>query len=389
MRRLRLFLLVFWVVPFTSAQGANTSAATPPAQTRQQTPTQATPAAGAQQAPAAVADNAVRAWLKRPPLNPASLATLSPEAVCRQLPGLLNNPAPPAGTTVNFQNRVERHSTPTTRRYTYPVTFPGNRLSVLEVNLKKQNGRWQPVRIGVQTSPQGTTIPAVLQGPAAAWIFAAFSLLFIYLLVRPSFFRRWLAEGWGYLREHRRLSIVTILVLYGLFGLGVFTGANLPPVCARTVTQLVQEGVSQLGAAQAYDSGNVARAAVVTLYQNFVMGAVVTTYGLAFISFGVLAYIFNGARFLALGVPFGFLTQSDPATLLSIVILILVELMAYVLVTAGGGMLLVTLIRGGLPAFRLAFRKLTLMLPLAFLLLVIGAWYEALIIILPRLLGGT
>ena len=355
----------------------------------QQTPAAPTVQAGQARAPAGVADNAVRAWLERAPFNPVSLSTLSPEEVCRQLPTLLNNPAPPAGTTVNFQNRVERESTPTTRRYTYPVTFPGERLAVLEVNLKNQDGRWQIENVGIQTNAQAPTIPAVLQGPAAAWIFAAFSLLFIYLLVRPSFFRRWLAEGWGYLREHRRLTILTILLLYGLFGLGVFTGANLPPVCAQTVTQLVEEGVSQLGAAQAYESGNVARAAVVTLYQNFVMGAVVTTYGVAFISFGVLAYILNGARFLALGVPFGFLTQSDPATLLSIAILILVELMAYVLVTAGGGMLLVTLIRGGLAGFRLAFRKLTLMLPIAFLLLVIGAWYEAAIIILPQLLGGN
>ena len=347
------------------------------------------PVAGQGNAPAAVADNAVRAWLKRAPLNPATLAGLPPEEVCRQLPTLLNNPAPPAGTTVNFQNRVARESSQTTRRYTYPVTFPGERLSVLEVTLKRQNGRWQAENVGLQTSARTPTIPAVLQGPAAAWVFAAFSVFFLYLLVRPSFFRRWLAEGWGYLREHRRLSIITILLLYGLFGLGVFTGANLPPVCARTVTQLVEQGVSQLGAAQAYESGNVARAAVVTLYQNFVMGAVVTTYGVAFISFGVLAYVFNGVRFLVLGVPFGFLTQSDPATLLSIVILILVELMAYVLVTAGGGMLLVTLIRGGFSAFRLAFRKLTLMLPIAFLLLVIGAWYEAVIIILPRLLGGS
>ena len=347
------------------------------------------PVAGQGNTPAAAADNAVRAWLKRAPLNPTALAGLPPEEVCRELPALLNNPAPPAGTTVNFQDRVVRENTETTRRYTYPVTFSGNRLSVLEVTLKRQSGRWQAENVGVQTSAQGPTIPAVLQGPAAAWVFAAFSVFFLYLLVRPSFFRRWLAEGWGYLREHRRLSIITVLLLYGLFGLGVFTGANLPPVCAQTVTQLVEQGVSQLGAAQAYESGNVARAAVVTLYQNFVMGTVVTTYGVAFISFGVLAYILNGARFLVLGVPFGFLTQSDPTTLLSIVILILVELMAYVLVTAGGGMLLVTLIRGGFPAFRLAFRKLTLMLPIAFLLLVIGAWYEAAIIILPRLLGGN
>ena len=340
-------------------------------------------------APAAVADNAVRAWLKRTPFSPVTLAGLPTEEVCRQLPTLLNNPAPPAGTTVNFQNRVARESTEATRRYTYPVTFPGDRLSVLEVTLKRQNGGWRAENVGLQTTAQAPTIPAVLQGPAAAWVFAALSLVFLYLLIRPSFFRRWLAEGWGYLREHRRLSIITVVLLYGLFGLGVFTGANLPPVCAQTVTQLVEQGVSQLGAAQAYESGNVARAAVVTLYQNFVMGTIVTTYGVAFISFGVLAYILNAARFLALGVPFGFLTQSDPATLLSIVILILVELMAYVLVTAGGGMLLVTLIRGGFAAFRLAFRKLTLMLPIAFLLLVIGAWYEAAIIILPRLLGGS
>ncbi len=385
MRRLFLALLLFTAL--SAVQGAPTAAGQ--SQTLpQQTPAAPTAQAGQTRAPAAVADNAVRAWLAREPFDPVTLSSLSPEAVCRQLPTLLNNPAPPAGTTVNFENRVERDSTPEARRYTYPVTFPGERLAVLEVNLKNQDGRWQIANVGVQTNVQTPTIPAALQGPVAAWIFAAFSLLFIYLLVRPSFFRRWLAEGWGYLREHRRLTIVTISLLYGLFGLGVFTGANLPPVCAQTVTQLVEEGVSQLGAAQAYESGNVARAAAATLYQNFVMGAVVTTYGVAFISFGVLAYILNGARFLALGVPFGFLTQSDPATLLSIAVLILIELMAYVLVTAGGGMLLVTLIRGGLAGFRLAFRKLTMMLPIAFLLLVIGAWYEAAIIILPRLLGG-
>ncbi len=169
----------------------------------------------------------------------------------------------------------------------------------------------------------------------------------------------------------------------------MLTGANLPPECSQTITQLVEQGVSQLGAAQAYESGNVARAAVVTLYQNFVMGAVVTTFGFAFISFGLLAYLVNGLRFLALGLPFGFLTQADPVTLVTVLILIIVELMAYVLVTAGGGMLLTTLFRQGFGNFRLAFRKLTMMLPLAFLLLVIGAWYEAAVIILPRLFAGS
>lgn len=357
--------------------------------------------------PAVVADRAVREWLAREPLNPLALSGLEPEEVCRQLPTLIENPAPPAGTTVNFADRVERDPVPSgtetssengtetskaagdKRRYTYPVTFPGERLGVLEVTLQRSEGRWQAERVGPQQTLQTPTIPAVLQTPAAAWIFGVLSLGFFYLLVRPSFFRRWLAEGWGYVREHRRLSIVTTMVLYGLFGLGVLTGANLPPECAQTIMQFVEEGVSQLGAAQAYESGNVARAAVVTLYQNFVMGAVVTTYGVAFISFGVLAYVLNGARFLALGLPFGFLTQADPGTLVTVLILIVVELMAYVLVTAGGGMLLVTLVRGGFGGFRLAFRKLTMMLPLAFLLLVIGAWYEAAVIILPRLFAGS
>lgn len=338
--------------------------------------------------PAAAADRAVRNWLERPPFDPLSLSGRPLDEVCRELPALVNNPAPPAGTRVNFANRVERTATPTARRYTYPVTFPSERLAVLEVRLTREGGAgaWQVERVGVQGGTQ-STIPAPLQNPAAGWVFAALSAGFLVLLVRPSFFRRWLAEGWGYLSEHRRLVIGTFVSLYGLFGLGLWTGSSLPPVCGEAIIGLVQEGVEQLGAADAYRSGNVARAAVVTLYQNFVMGTLVTTYGVAFISFGVLAYLVNGLRFLALGVPFGF-TPADPLTILVIAVLIVVELSAYVLVTAGGGMFLVTLVRKGFGNFRLALRKLTMMVPLAFLLLVIGAWYEAAVLILPTLLGG-
>ena len=338
--------------------------------------------------PAAAADRAVRGWLERPPFDPLSLSGRPLEEVCRELPALVNNPAPPAGTRVNFANRLEREVSGEARRYTYPVTFPSERLAVLEVTLTREGGAgaWQVERVGVQGGAQ-STIPAVLQNPAAGWVFAALSAGFLVLLVRPSFFRRWLAEGWGYLREHRRLVIGTFVLLYGLFGLGLLTGRSLPPVCGEAIIGLVQEGVEQLGAADAYESGNVARAATVTLYQNFVMGTLVTTYGVAFISFGVLGYVINGFRFLALGVPFGF-TPADPLTILLIGILIVVELSAYVLVTAGGGMLLVTLVRKGFGNFRLALRKLTMMVPLALLLLVIGAWYEAAVLILPRLLGG-
>lgn len=339
--------------------------------------------------PAAAADEAVRAWLTREPLNPVALAGVPPEELCRELPGLLENPPPPQGTTVNFGNRVERPAEdPSMRRYTYPVTFPGERLAVLEVTLQQEGETWTPTRVGLQQGAQTPSIPAFFQTPVASWGFVLLTLGLLYALARPSFLRRWLAEGWGYIKAHRRLVIGTVALLYGLFALGVFSGANLPPECQVAIAEFVERGVSGLGATEAYESGNVARAAVVTMYQNFVMGTLVTTYGVAFISFGVLAYLLNGARFLALGLPFGFLTQADPVTLLAVLILIVVELMAYVLVTAGGGMLLATLIRQGFGGFRLAFRKLTMMLPIAFLLLVVGAWYEAAIIILPALLGA-
>lgn len=252
--------------------------------------------------------------------------------------------------------------------------------------MREEGNAWNAERVGLQREPT-PTIPAFFQTPVAAWGFVLLTLGLLYGLARPSFFRRWLAEGWGYVKAHRRLVIGTVALLYGLFTLGVFSGAALPPVCQAAISEIVARGVAGLGATEAYESGNVARAAVVTMYQNFVMGTLVTTYGVALISFGALAYLLNGARFLALGLPFGFLTQADPVTLLAVLVLIVVELMAYVLVTAGGGMLLATLVREGFGGFRLAFRKLTMTLPIAFLLLVIGAWYEAAIIILPTLLG--
>lgn len=350
---------------------------------------QETPAATSATPPAAAADSAVRAWLNRAPFDPMALSRLPPNEICQQLPELVADPPPPDGTTVNFDDRKVYPGSATARRFTYPIAFPNGRLEVLEVKLTRQNGVWQSTRVGLpESATSGPTIPAIFQTPAAAVGFVVLSLLVVYGLVRPSFFRRWLAEGWGYIREHRRLTIATVVILYGLFGLGVWAGSNLPPTCEQAIVTIVNEGVSQLGAAQAYESGNVARAAVVTLYQNFLMGSVVTTFVPAALTLGTFAYIFNGARFLTLGLPFGFALDNDAYTLITVAILILVELMAYVLVTAGGGMLLLTIARGGLKAFGKGYRKLVMMLPIAFLLLVIGAWYEAAIIILPQLLGG-
>lgn len=60
----------------------------------------------------------------------------------------------------------------------------------------------------------------------------------------------------------------------------------------------------------------------------------------------------------------------------------MLELTAYFLVVAGGGMLLSTVVRKGLGAYGVGLRKLVSVLSIALVLLLVGAWYEAAVIIL-------
>lgn len=349
------------------------------------------PAAWAQFAsgpePERVADEAVEAWLEQPAPDLMTLASLPPEEVCESLPDMLTNPPAREGTHVNLDDRRELPTeTPDTLLYSYPATLPDGSLQRVEVTLLREGEVWEARKVSYRIDAPDVGIPDVFQTPLAGWLFVAFSLYLVYLTVRPTFFRRWLAEGWAAIRRYRGLVIGTVIALYGLFGLGALTGANLPEACAVAVSSFLETSLEELGATQAYESANIPRAAVVTTYQNFVMGTLVTTFGPA-VLFGIPAYLFNGFRFFALAIPFGFLEGITPLSLLFVLILILVELMAYVLVTAGGGMFLMTLIRKGFSGFQEGFRNLALMLPIALVLLVIGAWYEATVIILPALLA--
>ena len=336
------------------------------------------------QSPEAAADNAVQEWLDRPSTNLTALSGLPTEQLCQQLPSLLGSPPPPEGTRVNFDDRVERETeTEDTRRYTYPVTFPNERLEVLEVTLQRegQEGAWSAADVGVQTDGGGT-IPRVFQQPLTAWIFILFSLYFVYLLVRPSFFRRWLSEGWALLKGYRALVIGTFIAMFGLFAVGLGVGANLPPVCQGAISGFVQTTVEELGAAEAYGSGNVARAAVVTLYQNFVMGTLVTTFSVTFITLGIgrvplqRAALFGRSVFLWLS---GRRGATQP----------LVRAHPHRRRTLG-------LCRGhggwrylphdgdsaGVQGLSGRCKASHLHAPIAFLLLMLGAWYEAAVIIL-------
>lgn len=330
--------------------------------------------------PEATADAAVQAWLEREPVDLTTIVSLPPEEVCAALPGLLRSPPPQEGTTVNLDDRRELDDDdPDRRRYTYSAVRPPEQLEVVEVQLERRGDLWFATDVGYRV-PTGGGGRAWLQRPLFGWLFVAFTVAVVALLIRPSFLRRWLASGAAVVREHRGIVIGTMAFLYGVFALGAFTGSQLPGECGDAILELVEVAVTSVGATEAYASGNLARAAVVTFYQNFVVVTLSVTFSLALL-FGVPAYLLASLSFFVQAIPFGLLGSATPVELVFVLILLGLELTAYFLVVAGGGILLATLIRKGFRGLQSAFTRLALMLPIAMLLLLIGAWYEALVLI--------
>ena len=365
------------------------------------------------------ADAAVREWLSRATTSILPSASLSAEEICRQLPNLVGSrAAPPAGTEVRIEDRVERASNdPDVRVFTYAAVRPLDKLDVVEVRLRRAETAAEPATgtvpgaptepateprldtdaaasepgaaeewavefVGFRSTLELSGVRAWLQTPTAWWLFSAFTLLvLIQLLTRGSLLRRWLAAGRAVIAQHRRLVIITLALLYGAFGMGALLGSALPDECEVAIVEVVTTAVTSLGATDAYSSGNVARAAVTTFYQNFVVVTMSVTFSLAAL-FGVPAYLFAGLSFFAQGIPFGLVGGAGVLESVLILILLVLELTAYFLVVAGGGMLLATLFSPGEGRMVRAYRKLLLMLPIAGLLLLVGAWYEPIILIL-------
>jgi hypothetical protein len=346
--------------------------------------------------PEQVADNAVRAWLETPQTNLMDLAGRPPEEVCAELPQLLASPAPPEGSSVNFEDRKEQEtSDENVRRYTYSATLPvrvlgrdaGEGLEVISVTLTREGDTWQAERITYQSLQQPGGMRQWLQTRTASIVFIAFTLYILFLLFnRNSFLRKWLVQGRSVIRAHRGLVIGTMVALYLIFGLGMLTGSNLPNTCQNAVMEVLTTAITMTGATQAYGSQNLATAAAVTFYQNFGVVSLSLLFGSG-LFFGFLAYLIAAFQFFSLGIPFGFSLGGGFGQLIFVLVLLLLELTAYFLIVAGGGILLVTVVRKGIRAFGEGVRNSALMLPFALLLLLLGAWYEAGVIILPQILG--
>ncbi len=331
--------------------------------------------------PEAVADETVEAWLARPAVVLTDLLGMETEAMCAELPGMVLAPPPPAGTRVNIEDRRPAEVDDTeARSFTYSAVRPGDQLDVVRVELVRDGDVWQAVSVGFRVARVAPG-RAWLADPATGAIFLALSLLVLVLLVRPSPARRSVGRAIGFVREHRRLVAGTMIVLYGAFAIGVWSGAALPPACEDAVLIVLGQALGQVGATSALASGEPMRLAVTIFYQNF--GVVTLLLFWLGLLFGVPAYLLAIPQFFANGLPFGVLYEATgPLALLGTILLIVIELTAYFLVVAGGGMLLVTLIRNGFGGFSLAIRKITHMLLLAGVLLLVGAWYEVGLILL-------
>ena len=332
--------------------------------------------------PEAVSDAAVATWLEREPVAIAELASLPAAEVCRRLPEALQAPPPPTGTRVLVEDRrrLEADLEDDRRAFTYAAVRPSDALDVVQVDLLEAEGVWKVERVGFRTTAELTGMRAWVQTPAASGAFVALTLLVLLGLARPSPLRRGLALGLATARRHRTTVLLTMAVLATTFTLGAGTGAALPPECDAAVLAIVTSAVDQVGAQQAYGSGDVARAATVTFYQNFV----VVTFSVHFfltLLLGVPSYLVAVPQFFVLGIPFGLLAGSSLAALLPLFVLLAIELTAYFLVISGGGIVLGTLFRRGFGAYPVAVRQAASLLVPAGLLLLAGAWYEAMLLV--------
>ena len=332
--------------------------------------------------PEAVADAAVLVWLEREPIAIAELAALPAEEICRRLPETLQAPPPPPGTRVVLEDRRRLELDPDDERraYTYAAVRPGDVLDVVQVDLMPADEGWRVERVAFRTTGELTGMRAWLQTPAASGAFVALTLLVLFGLARPSPLRRGLAMGLATVRRHRTTVLVTMVLLYVTFALGAAAGAALPSECDAAVLAVIEGAVDQLGAGQAYGSGDVARAAVVTFYQNFV----VVTFSVHFfltLLLGVPSYLLAVPQFFLLGLPFGLVGAGSLLSLVPVVALIALELTAYFLVISGGGVVLGTVFRRGFGAYPSAARQAASLLVPAGLLLLAGAWYEAVLVV--------
>ncbi|UCH27840.1 MAG: hypothetical protein JSV66_09425 [Trueperaceae bacterium] len=331
--------------------------------------------------PEAVADDAVRSWLEQEQPTLQSVSNLTTAEVCQLLPDLVQNPPPEPNTKVNFDDRLELETGDAdVRRFTYSAVRPNDQLEVVQVTLERHEEGWSATQVGYRL-PANRQGRQWLQNPLVGWIFTAFSLYVLFLLMTPSFLRQWLSIGLKAIREHRGLVLFTMVLLYSVMVLGTLTGRQLPDECGDAVLTIVTSTLDSIGLTDALGSGSVIRTASFIFYQNFVVVTLSVTFSLALL-FGIPAYLFSMMSYFVQPIAWTILGAFSGPQVIPFLTLLLLELTAYFLIVAGGGMFLSTLLKKGFGSLSEGFTKLALMLPIAMILLLIGAWYESVLVLM-------
>jgi hypothetical protein len=367
----------------TTGSAGVTGTAAPAGATGTTASAPAGPAVPADPAADAAADRAVREWLAgKFRLDPASAAgRLDPLEAARQIVSFAPVPGDPR---VSFDLRSVAAADGERRLYHYPLTSDAGD-ETLEVTLARSNGAWSPS--AVQRGGEGSAIPGFVTGPAGAWLFLAITAALAYGVLAPTLWRRWLVEGWAVMRAHRGVFVFTNALLYGLFALGLLVGVLAPGV-SEALQDVFSSALQQGGIDEAL-RGGVVKAAFGIAYFNFTNGAFLTTF-LPGTVLGGLAYLINAVRNFVLSIALAPGVAVPVGAFLLHLPTIIVELQAYIFVTAGAGVLLARVMRGGFGAYGAALRDYLKVLPWAVTILVVAAWYEAfeILVLIPLLTGA-
>lgn len=318
------------------------------------------------QTPAAeqAADAAVRTWLAG-----GFTTKIDPEDPWKALRQTLNfQPAPRDG-RVNVALREFGTAEGNTETYRYPVADRAGNLLTYDVTVTRgTDGTWTPTRIMPEAAQ--ASLPESLKSPLATVVFALLSVAFVVAAFTNTFIREGLRRALAIARETLPVYGVINALLYGVFALGMAFGVSFPEA-ARELGNLLGGSLRQTGILDF--ASNVPSLALGIFTWNFMSGAFLTTY-VPGLFLGVPAPLFNLARFFAIGVALA-PTEGLGASFWLHLPVIIIELQAYIFIACAA---VGWLFRWPRVGFVRAWRDYAYSLLPAALLLLIGAWYEAL-----------
>jgi hypothetical protein len=320
------------------------------------------------------ADQAVRDWINKkfetkisqPNVTTSSDLNSILKDQINTLKKTLQFSSVPPNPRVNFNLRSVQQGG-NLRVYSYPITSDAGD-ETLTVTLEKSASGFT-VR-SIQSGATASLTPDFVSKPVGMWIFLTMTALLAYVTIAPTIWRTWLVQGLRLAKIHKRTFILTNILLYGTYLFGTALGFAYPDL-VQTVGEFLAGALARSGITDTLKAGvvnaafgialNNARAGI--LFGSFIPGSL----------FAVPAYLFDTVQFFIYGFALAPVTNAN--AFWWHVPTIILELQAYIFVTASSGAFLVRILRK--QSYARSFQSYLKCLPFAFTLLIVAAWYEA------------